>query len=171
MAQRIKENEVRATAKYVRVAPRKARLVVDQIRNKSVEQALELLQFNNRAAAVPVAKVVNSAVANAENNHGLRGAEFAKECREAKLFEIDDVRFEKLYHACKFHTHERSNDDPTISTCYDADRLDLGRVGIPLDPKKMATSFGSQIASLSLKQHVSVFGMREWLRAIAPTLR
>ena len=75
MAQRIKENEVRATAKYVRVAPRKARLVVDQIRNKSVEQALELLQFNNRAAAVPVAKVVNSAVANAENNHGLRGAD------------------------------------------------------------------------------------------------
>lgn len=106
-----------------------------------------------------------------DRDHGLRGAEFAKECREAKLFEIDDVRFEKLYHACKFHTHERSNDDPTISTCYDADRLDLGRVGIPLDPKKMATSFGSQIASLSLKQHVSVFGMREWLRAIAPTLR
>lgn len=75
MAQKINENEVRATAKFVRVAPRKARLVVDQIRNKSVEQALELLQFNNRAAAVPVAKVVNSAVANAENNHGLRGAD------------------------------------------------------------------------------------------------
>ena len=75
MAQRIKENEVRATAKYVRVAPRKARLVVDQIRNQSVAKALELLQFNERAAAIPVAKVVNSAVANAENNHGLRGAD------------------------------------------------------------------------------------------------
>ena len=75
MAQRIKENEVRATAKYVRVAPRKARLVVDQIRNKSVDRALELLQFNERAAAVDVAKVVRSAVANAENNHGLRGAD------------------------------------------------------------------------------------------------
>ena len=75
MADNTNTNEVRATAKYVRVAPRKARLVVDQIRNKSVEQALELLQFNNRAAAVPVAKVVNSAVANAENNHGLRGAD------------------------------------------------------------------------------------------------
>ena len=68
-------NEVRAIAKNVRVAPRKARLVVDQIRNQSVEKALELLQFNNRAAAVPVAKVVRSAVANAENNHGLRGSE------------------------------------------------------------------------------------------------
>ena len=75
MAENTNTNEVRATAKYVRVAPRKARLVVDQIRNQTVEKALELLQFNQRAAAVPVAKVVNSAVANAENNHGLRGAE------------------------------------------------------------------------------------------------
>lgn len=65
-------NEVRATAKYVRMAPRKVRLVVDQIRNKSVDKALELLQFNNRAAAEPVAKVLRSAVANAENNNGLR---------------------------------------------------------------------------------------------------
>ncbi|MGN0075554.1 MAG: 50S ribosomal protein L22 [Parafannyhessea sp.] len=65
-------NEVRATAKYVRMAPRKVRLVVDQIRNKSVDKALELLQFNTRAAAEPVAKVLRSAVANAENNNGLR---------------------------------------------------------------------------------------------------
>ena len=67
--------EARATAKYVRIAPRKARLVVDQIRNKSVDRAQELLAFNQRAAAVPVAKVLNSAVANAENNHGMRGAD------------------------------------------------------------------------------------------------
>ena len=96
--------------------------------------------------------------------HGARGAEFAKECREAKLFEIDDERFDKLYHACKFHTHERRNDDVTISTCYDADRLDLGRVGIPLDPEKMATGFGSRIAKQSLKERVSVFAMREWIK-------
>ena len=75
MAENTNVNEARATAKYVRVAPRKARLVVDQIRNKSVDRALELLQFNERAAAVDVAKVVRSAVANAENNHGLRGAD------------------------------------------------------------------------------------------------
>ena len=98
--------------------------------------------------------------------HGERGAEFAKECREAKLFEIDDARFEKLYHACKFHTHERSNDDPTISTCYDADRLDLGRVGFPLDPEKMATSLGSMIAKQSRKERVSVFAMREWIKSL-----
>ena len=64
--------EVKATAKYVRVAPRKARMVVDMIRNKSVAQALEILQFSNRAVAVDVAKVVRSAAANAENNNGLR---------------------------------------------------------------------------------------------------
>jgi uncharacterized protein len=96
--------------------------------------------------------------------HGARGAEFAKECREAKLFEIEDERFEKLYHACKFHTHEPKNDDPTIACCYDADRLDLGRVGIPLDPEKMATGFGSRIAKQSLKERVSVFAMREWIK-------
>lgn len=96
--------------------------------------------------------------------HGARGAEFAKECREAKLFEIEDERFEKLYHACKFHTHEPKNDDPTIACCYDADRLDLGRVGIPLDPEKMATGFGSRIAKQSLKECVSVFAMREWIK-------
>ena len=65
-------NEVHATAKYVRMAPRKVRLVVDQIRNKSVSQALELLQFAEVAAAVPVEKVLRSAVANAENNNNLR---------------------------------------------------------------------------------------------------
>jgi large subunit ribosomal protein L22 len=78
MAQNTNTNEARACAKYVRVAPRKARLVVDQIRNQSVDKALELLQFNARAAAVPVAKVVRSAVANAENNHGLRGELYIK---------------------------------------------------------------------------------------------
>ena len=66
------DNQVRATAKYVRMAPRQVRMVVDEIRNKSVEQALEALQFSTRAAAEPVAKVVRSAVANAENNNNLR---------------------------------------------------------------------------------------------------
>ena len=72
MAKNNAANEVSATAKYVRMAPRKVRMVVDTIRNKSVERALETLQFSSRAAAEPVAKVLRSAVANAENNNGLR---------------------------------------------------------------------------------------------------
>jgi large subunit ribosomal protein L22 len=60
--------EARAVARYVRVSPRKARLVVDLIRGKSVEDASATLRFTPRAAAEVVEKVLNSAVANAEKN-------------------------------------------------------------------------------------------------------
>jgi large subunit ribosomal protein L22 len=62
---------VRAQAKYVRVAPRKAREAVDLIRGKSVADARSTLLFANRNSARVVAKVLNSAVANAENNNSL----------------------------------------------------------------------------------------------------
>lgn len=67
-------NEVRATAKYVRVAPRKARAVVGLIRNLPVAKALEVLQFNTRAVSEDISKVLRSAVANAvnNNNNGMR---------------------------------------------------------------------------------------------------
>ena len=61
--------EAKATAKYVRVTPRKARLVIDQVRGKDVVAAREILRFSERAIAEVVEKVLNSAVANAENNH------------------------------------------------------------------------------------------------------
>ncbi|MBR3690463.1 MAG: 50S ribosomal protein L22 [Eggerthellaceae bacterium] len=64
--------EVKAVARFVRVSPRKARVVVDQVRGKSVEQAREILAFTNRAVAEDVIKVLNSAVANAEHNNHLR---------------------------------------------------------------------------------------------------
>jgi ribosomal protein L22 len=62
---------VRAQAKYVRSSPRKARLVVDHIRGKSVDEARAILAHTPRAAAVPVLKVLESAIANAEHNHEL----------------------------------------------------------------------------------------------------
>jgi ribosomal protein L22 len=62
---------VRAQARYVRSSPRKARLVVDHIRGKSVEEARAILGHTPRAAAVPVLKVLESAIANAEHNHEL----------------------------------------------------------------------------------------------------
>ncbi len=64
-------SEVRAEARYVRAAPRKAQLVVDQIRGRSVPEARTILAFMTRDAARDVAKVLNSAAANAEANHGL----------------------------------------------------------------------------------------------------
>lgn len=62
---------VRAQAKYVRCAPRKARLVVDHIRGKSIADARAILVHTPRAAAKDVLKLLESAVANAENNHEL----------------------------------------------------------------------------------------------------
>lgn len=63
---------VRATAKFVRVSPRKARLVADLVRGKSVPEARAILAFATRDAAVPVRKVLESAAANADHNHGMR---------------------------------------------------------------------------------------------------
>jgi len=66
-------SEVRAEAKWVRISPRKARVVATHIRGRSVPEARTVLAFTQRAAAVEIAKVLRSAVANAEANHGLRG--------------------------------------------------------------------------------------------------
>ena len=62
---------VRAKARYVRVAPRKARLVADQVRGLPVEQARTLLSFSPRSAAQDLARLIDSAAANAEANHEL----------------------------------------------------------------------------------------------------
>jgi ribosomal protein L22 len=64
---------VRAQAKYVRSSARKARLVCDHIRGKSVEEARAILAFTPRAVARDWSKVLESAVANAEHNHELDG--------------------------------------------------------------------------------------------------
>jgi large subunit ribosomal protein L22 len=61
-----------ARARFVRVPPRKAHLVLDQIRGKSVGEALAILRFTPRAAARLIEKVLRSAVANAEHNHQVR---------------------------------------------------------------------------------------------------
>lgn len=63
--------EARAVARFVRVPPRKARIVVDLIRGKPVRQALDILGLLPQRAARLVAKVVKSAVANAEHNYDL----------------------------------------------------------------------------------------------------
>lgn len=61
--------ESRAIARYIRIAPRKARQVADEIRGKQVDEAISILRFTPRSAAEVLLKVLNSAVANAENNH------------------------------------------------------------------------------------------------------
>ena len=62
---------VRASARYVRIAPRKARLIADQVRGMQIEKARALLQFSPRGAAHDIQKLIDSAASNAENNHDL----------------------------------------------------------------------------------------------------
>ena len=68
-----KVTEAHAVARDVRVTPRKVRLVMDLVRGKSVNEALELLFHVNKAASDPVAKLIKSAAANATNNFGMAG--------------------------------------------------------------------------------------------------
>jgi len=63
--------EARAITKYVRISPRKVRLVVDQIRGKGVEEALNILKFVPKRSAGIVAKTLRTAIANAENTQSV----------------------------------------------------------------------------------------------------
>ena len=62
----------KAVARYIRVSPRKARLVADLVRGKTVAEALAILQYSPQVAARHIEKVLRSAVANAEHNHQVR---------------------------------------------------------------------------------------------------
>ncbi len=63
--------EVRASAKYIPVSPQKVRMVLETVRGRNVDEALSILEYTPKRAARYVAKVIQSAVANAEENFGL----------------------------------------------------------------------------------------------------
>lgn len=86
-----------------------------------------------------------------DDDHGKRGAQFAASLR-GTLFELSDDSFELLHTACAGHTDGHHHAHPTIGTCWDADRLDLGRVGIIPDPEFMSTDFGREIAAYGTTQ-------------------
>jgi large subunit ribosomal protein L22 len=64
-------HDIRASARYIPMAPQKVRRVVDLIRGRAAEEALEVLRFTPNAAARPVTKLLRSAIANAEENYGV----------------------------------------------------------------------------------------------------
>lgn len=72
------------------------------------------------------------------DRHGQHGAEYAATLR-GTLFNLSDEDFDLLYTACAHHTDSLTEGDITVQTCWDADRLDLGRVGIRPDPKYLCT--------------------------------
>lgn len=73
-----------------------------------------------------------------DEGHGLRGGEFARTIRTG-LFDLEDQEFELFFQACHLHTDGHTEGDVTLQTCWDADRLDLGRVGITPKPDLLCT--------------------------------
>lgn len=76
---------MKATLKNYRQSPRKVRLLADLVRGKSISQALTMLAFTDKRATGPIAKLIKSAVANAEKNHGASG----------KVLVVRDIRVDK----------------------------------------------------------------------------
>lgn len=72
-------------------------------------------------------------------DHGRRGALLAKQFR-GRYFDLDDDCFQLLAYACVWHTDELTHEDVSVQCCWDADRLDLGRVGMEPDPKFLSTA-------------------------------
>lgn len=73
-----------------------------------------------------------------DRGHGRRGAELARELWGTHLH-LDHARFELLHEACALHTDGETEADVTVQTCWDADRLDLPRVGFVIDPRLLCT--------------------------------
>lgn len=87
-----------------------------------------------------------------DDDHGLRGGEFARSLRGTLVY-LDDARFDLLFEACRLHTDGHITEEPTLAACWDADRLDLGRVGITPDPARLCSD--------------AARGLREWAHARA----
>jgi uncharacterized protein len=77
--------------------------------------------------------------------HGRRGADYAGKLRGV-AYDLDDARLAQLKEACERHTLGELSEDPTIGTCWDADRLDLVRVGMIPDSRLMSTPLGKEKA-------------------------
>ena len=90
--------EVKAVARYVPITPRKVRLVVDAVRGKSADEALDILRFMPQRAAEPVFKLIQSAVANAEENFGLE----IEELFVSRIYADDGPRHRKAPYGGRF---------------------------------------------------------------------
>jgi uncharacterized protein len=98
------------------------------------------------------------------DGHGLRGAELARSLR-GTLGHLDDARSDLLYEACRLYLGGRMSGDPTELACRDADRLDLGRVGITPDPRRLVTDAARGLADWTHPRAVGRHVPRELLAA------
>jgi len=89
-----------------------------------------------------------------DTEHGLRGADFAAAMR-GTLFELSDDEMDLLHYACKYHSDGLLDADVTVQTCWDADRLDLGRVGVTPRADRLCTEAARQVAIREWANHRS----------------
>ncbi len=85
--------------------------------------------------------------------HGPRAAALVDEIRDTELAFLNDDEILKLKKACELHTTTWRTEDATVNACFDADRLDLGRVGIAPNPDKMATVQGKILAEKMIEDN------------------
>ena len=76
--------------------------------------------------------------------HGFRGAEYAVKFR-GEFINIPSDAFDKLYYACRWHTDKVETSDITVAACWDADRLDISRVGYVIDAQYLNSEFAKEI--------------------------
>nr|ABZ04075.1 ribosomal protein L22 [Cleome witches'-broom phytoplasma]AGM34003.1 ribosomal protein L22 [Cleome witches'-broom phytoplasma]WDY33033.1 ribosomal protein L22 [Candidatus Phytoplasma aurantifolia] len=95
-------NDVKAIAKRVPIAPRKIRLVIDLIRDKSIEEAQAILDFTSKAAAIVVSKLLKSAVSNAVNNFNFN----INNLYVKKIFVNQGVRMKRLLPRAKGRSNQ-----------------------------------------------------------------
>lgn len=100
-------------------------------------------------------------------DHGPRAAQFAGTLR-GRLFDLSAARFQLLQVACAGHTHERTHPDVTVRTCWDTDRLDLGRIGIRPRPRLLCTDVARRDETIrwatekASARRVPAFVGKEW---------
>ncbi len=103
-------------------------------------------------------------------DHGERGGDFARELR-GTLVHLDDDRFELLYEACRLHTDGLTVGDPTEQACWDADRLDLGRVGMRPSRRRLCTDAARELvdwatpraeAGVQVKEVLELWGLHSF---------
>ena len=95
--------------------------------------------------------------------HGYRGAEYAVQIKD-ELINIPQDDFDKFYYACEWHTDKRTTDDVTVAACWDADRLDIGRVGYILDPQYMNSEPAQEIAKRDDLTPLNRIEVRNWMK-------
>lgn len=102
-----------------------------------------------------------------DRGHGSRAADFAAELRGEDALRLEDSRFRSLVTALRLHSHGRVSANPTIGTCWDADRLHLPRVGIEPDFALFSTEAARRMEHASAAEAVRRDGAPEWDELVA----